>query len=176
MQNLVQSLRLMILISAVTASIGVSADPVAKINLRFKAVLTDRSCEVSTDSKNINVNLNSWVVQDFPQAGNRTTPVPFSIQLAHCNAANVSITFKGQSAQSDASLLALSAQSTANNVAIEILDKSKKRITLGQPSPVENVTGQENPRLNFFANYISTANNIGAGSANATANFELNYD
>lgn len=108
--------------------------------------------------------------------GDRTRSIPFSITLVNCRAENVSITFKGQANKADSSLLALDESSTARNIAIELIDNNNKRLAIGQSSGNVKVSGIENPILHFFANYIATSSAITAGSANATANFVLNYD
>lgn len=176
MNKITQQLRCISLIGIVCTTQWARADVVAEVNLQFKATLINRSCEVAAGSKNFNVNLKNWVIQNFQKAGDRTQAIPFSIQLANCSAAAVSITFKGEASAVDSTLLALDPQSTATNVAIEILDDTQARINLDHASPVKNVLGQQNPLLNFYANYIVTGTGIRAGSANAAVNFVLNYE
>lgn len=163
------------ILSSLIISASVHADPVAKVNLRLKAMLYESSCEVVSDSSIINVNLGTWATNDFKETGDRTGKIPFSIQLKNCNAKNMSITFNGQADSKNSELLSLNSNSTAKNIAIEILDQVEKRLVIGKASANIDVHDEKMPKLVFYANYIATADEIFAGTANATATFVLNY-
>ncbi|MDQ8934215.1 fimbrial protein [Acinetobacter rudis] len=153
------------------------ADPLVKVNLRFKAMIVDRTCTVSPESQNINVALGTWGTKNMMNVGDQTRPIPFTIRLSDCSAKTVSLSFKGPQDSNNTQLLALSKDSTATNVAIQILDKDRQLLaidTFTQPAVVDSTN--KNIQLNFFANYFATRQNVTAGTANSTANFVLNYD
>ncbi|OTG85261.1 hypothetical protein B9T31_12325 [Acinetobacter sp. ANC 4558] len=152
------------------------ADPVVKVNLRFKAMIIDRSCTVSSESQNINVALGRWGTKNMTDIGDQTRPISFIINLSDCSATNVSLSFKGQKDLSNPQLLALSNESTAGNVAIQILDQDRKLLPLETSTRPIIVGSSKNLQLSFFANYIATRKNVTAGTADSIANFVLNYD
>lgn len=153
----------------------VQALELATANLTFKSNLIQRSCEVSDESSHLTVELKKWSTRELYQSGDKTQPIPFTIQLKNCLANNLSVTFQGQGDATDSTLLALDQNAGASNVAIEILDENTQRISLSVPVKYEN-NDDSNLQLNYAARYISTATRVGAGSANATANFILSYD
>jgi minor fimbrial subunit len=75
----------------------------------------------------------------------------------------------------DGELLALNETSRASNVAIEIRDRDKTRLPLRQASQEVSVDAEGNAVLQFYANYIATANNPQPGRADADATFVINY-
>jgi len=169
------SIKLFIISCTLCTSV-LHADPLVKINLRFKAMIVDRTCTVAPESQNINVALGTWGTKNMMNVGDKTRSIPFVIHLSDCSAKNVSVSFKGIPDKNDAQLLALSDDSTATNIAIQILDQNRQLLpieTFTKPIAVDN---NKNLQLNFFAHYITTGKNVTAGTANATANFVLNYD
>lgn len=165
-----------LVISGIFYSTPLFADPVVRINLTLKATIFEQTCVVSPGSEDITVALGTWMTRGMSNVAMRTQSIPFSIQLAGCTSDTVAISFIGESDPTNVKYLRLSASSTAKNVAIEILDKDKKTLPLGTYSSIQNDTGSENIKLDFFANYISTGEKVIAGKANATANFLLEYD
>lgn len=162
------------LISTTTAT--VFADPVVTINLRLKAELVDQSCTVASESQNINVALGTWATNNMLNVGDRTRATPFSIHLFDCKANSVAVSFIGPTDPSNTNYLALNNTATAGNVAIEILDKDRQLLPMGSFSTPENTTNKDSVQLDFFANYISTRGKVTAGTADAVANFVLNYN
>ncbi len=158
-----------------STTVTVFADQVAVINLRLKAEIIDQSCTVASDSQNINVPLGKWLTTSLVNVGDRTTSIPFSIQILDCKAQAVSVSFVGPTDQTNTNYLALNNTATAGNVAIEILDKDRQILPMGSFSTPENSGNSDSLELNFFANYISTRGQVTAGNADATANFVLSY-
>ena len=151
------------------------AAELASTNLTFKSNLTQRSCELTDESQSFVVDLKTWSTRDLYKIGDKTQSIPFAIQFKNCVAQHISVTFMGQGDTSDVTLLALDKNSDASNVAIEILDHESQRIDLTVPKKYDN-DNNPNLRLNFAARYISTGNTVIAGTANATANFVVEYD
>lgn len=152
------------------------ADPLVKINLRFKALIVDRTCTVAPESKSIDVALGTWGTKNMINIGDQTRPIPFSIRLLDCTAKNVSVSFNGPKYATNPQLLALTNDSTAKNVAIQILNKDRILLPIGTFTNPTNINNTKDFRLNFFANYVAINKNVTAGRANSTANFILNYD
>jgi type 1 fimbria pilin len=153
-----------------------NADPLVKINLRFKALIVDRTCTVAPESKSIDVALGTWGTKNIINIGDQTRPIPFSIRLLDCTAKNVSVSFDGPKYATNPQFLALSNESTAKNVAIQILNKDRLQLPMETLTSPVNINNSKNLELIFFANYIAIGKNVSAGSANSTANFILNYD
>lgn len=166
----------LLIVGCVLCAPVLHADPLVKINLRFKAMIVDRTCTVSPESQNINVALGTWGTKNMVNVGDQTRPIPFSIRLTDCSAKNVSLSFKGLQDTTNPQFLALSDDSTATNVAIQILDKDRQLLPIETFTKPVAVDTNKNLQLNFFANYFATRKNVTAGTANSTANFVLNYD
>ncbi|GAB3042035.1 fimbria assembly protein [Acinetobacter apis] len=152
------------------------ADPLVKVNLRFKALIIDRTCTVAADSQNINVPLGTWGTKNMLNVGDQTRMIPFTIRLLDCTAKNVSLAFRGSQNTINPNLLALSKDSTASHVAIQILDSNQKLLPLETFTQPQLVNENKSLQMNFFANYIATQEKVTAGTANSTATFVLNYD
>lgn len=134
------------------------------------------SCDIDINDKDKTVELGSWPTRQLQKAGVRSSPVMFAINLTGCPVGKISAVFNGKGDSSDNSLLALSEDSTAKNVAIEIQDKNHKRVPLGQSAPYIQVNANGDARLQFYANYFIPANSPTAGSANSGATFTINYE
>lgn len=152
------------------------ADSVGEINIKFTANIITWTCTVNASSQNIAVNLGNWNSNSYTSSGSTTTPVYFSINLNGCNSNSVSTTFSGTAESSNNNYLALSSDSTAKNVAIEILNSDKTSLPLNSSSNVVAVDSSGNAILGFYAHYITTANRVQPGTANGDATFTINYD
>ncbi|AOA59985.1 hypothetical protein BFG52_11905 [Acinetobacter larvae] len=152
------------------------ADPVVKINLRLKAQIVESPCVVASQSQNMRVNLGTWATKNMKELGDRTRAMPFSIHLLDCNTNSVKVSFAGPKDSTNSNYLALDASSGAKNVAIEILDKNRDLLSMGDYAPVENLKNMKTAKIDFFANYIATRANVTAGKANSSATFVLTFD
>lgn len=152
------------------------ADPLVKINLRFKAIIVNRTCTVAPQSKNLNVVLGTWSTNNMKKIGDQTRPTPFTIRLLDCTAKSVSLSFTGPKNITNPQLLALSNDSTARNIAIQIFDKDRQLLPIETFTLPLNINNSKDLQLNFSANYITTDKSATAGKANSAAIFILNYD
>ncbi|MEC5317762.1 fimbrial protein [Brenneria populi subsp. brevivirga] len=165
------ALLLAALAPAAQADLGLS-------NIQLTVTLLANSCIVSQDSANQTVDLGSWASKQFIGESKSPQPTRFIITLQDCGAAasGVQVTFTGTQDAQDSSLLALSSDSTATNVAVAILDKDRNRIPLGQASEVYTLSANSNSeQLAFYGQYVRTGAAVTPGSANADATFTLNY-
>lgn len=151
------------------------ADALGSVNINFTANIVTWSCTISTSSQDITVNLGSWATNAFSSSGQETTPEPFSIELSDCNNTSVTTTFSGSSDSKNSDYLALASSSTASNVAIEIKNSDKTMLALNTESSAVTVGSSGDATLSFYANYVTTANTVNAGTANADATFIINY-
>ena len=157
-------------------SSGSKADSVGQVNIKFTANIINWSCTVNAASQSVAVNLGHWNSNGYKSAGAKTTPIYFSIGLNSCNSNSVTATFSGTAESTNTEYLALSADSTAKNIAIEILNSDKTLLPLNSASNATSVDSSGNATLGFYANYITTAATVQPGTANADATFTLNYD
>ncbi|MEI9597811.1 fimbrial protein [Moellerella wisconsensis] len=150
------------------------------INLRINATIVLNTCRVSTQSINQTVNLGTWASRQFYAGPTAVTAaVPFAILLEDCGAAakQAKVRFSGIKDSKNNALFALNANSTAYNVAVELLDSKMRRIHPDLHSMPYNLTpNAQHVTLQFYARYMATERPVRAGSANAEATFEMIYD
>jgi minor fimbrial subunit len=147
-----------------------------EINIEMYGNIVDFTCVAEGSDSDKIVKLGTWPTKQLRTTGSRTQPMPFTLKLTGCPPGSASITFSGKVNGSDSGLLALNDGSTANNVAVEILDGDKTRLALQQASQPVTVDAQGNAELSFYANYIATADNPQPGRADADATFMINYN
>ncbi|PRM45549.1 fimbrial protein [Haemophilus influenzae] len=150
-------------------------------------ILSDGTCKIETDSKNRTVTLPTVGKANLRIAGQTAAPVPFSITLKECNAADAkkaNLLFSG-AATGQIYLSNATDNGKATNVGIQIV----KADGTGTPINVDGSqansekaldTGKEQngtviqPRFDYFAHYYA----IGAataGDVEATATFQVQY-
>lgn len=92
----------------------------------------------------------------------------------------ITVQFNGSNTSEDNQLLNLSASSQARGVGIKIQDNLGKILTFGQPtSSIDIRSGINNIEFTAFVTRKAdtlTLNDIGLGTFDATATFELRYD
>lgn len=175
MNKLVTLVTAFALIGLGSISFASKADSIGTSNIKFTVNIITWSCTISTASQNITVNLGTWDSGLFTAAGTTTTPASFSIALNNCNNASVTTSFAGIADQTNSSYLALNSASTAKNVAIELLNSDKSLLALNKESNAVTVNSSGNATMNFYANYVTTASSVQAGTADADATFTINY-
>ncbi|HEJ9097418.1 S-fimbrial protein subunit SfaG precursor [Serratia odorifera] len=161
---------------ALLATLHCRAD-LGVINISITANLVANTCSVSLASQNQTVQMGDWADKQFA-VNPETLAKPFILTLEDCDAGarGVKMTFNGTANGADSSLLALTGAGSAQNVGLAILDKDKNRIPLGKPSgiyPLKAGPGKQN--LQFYGQYVATAQPVKAGLANADATFSLEY-
>lgn len=174
-------MRIGILVAAVAVAFmpvkGVlAASPLGEINIELYGNIIDFTCVAEGNDSDKSVTLGTWPTKQLSTTGSRTQAMPFTLKLTGCPPGAASITFSGKTDPQDPELLALNDASQATNVAVEIRDRDKTRLPLQQASQDVVVDEQGNAVLNFYANYIATANNPQPGRADADATFMINYN
>lgn len=150
-------------------------------------ILSDGTCKIETDSKNRTVTLPTVGKANLRIAGQTAAPVPFSITLKECNAADAikaNLLFSG-AATGQIYLSNATGSGKATNVGIQIVraDGTGTPIKVdGSQANSEKApdTGKEQngtviqPRFDYFAHYYATGAAT-AGDVEATATFQVQY-
>lgn len=182
-----------ILSSLIVASSLVSAFASAATfnggTIEFKGELVNAACAVSTTQKT--VPMGQFRTASFTSVGSVTGPVPFDIELTNCDPsvggtpatgttpavpAKVQVGFTGviDTTAGDAIAIA-SGTNAAKGVALRILDRTNTPVALdGTPGVDTNILNQD-MKIPFQAQYVSTLATPVAGAANATAIFTVTY-
>ena len=151
--------------------------------VHFTGELVNAACAVSTTSTNLTVDLGQYRTGSLATVGNKTTPVPFSIQLVDCDPTvqgTASVAFYGQTDGTNPNLLSVSAGGTnanaAGNVGIEVVDDQSRVLAFagGDFSNAKSLMQGTN-ELKFTARYVATGAAT-PGVANADATFVVHYE
>lgn len=166
----------LIFISGIAFS-AFSAD--VKVHINSSVVM--ESCDVDSDSKNINVNIGDFLSHTFPNIGSVSPKKEFDINLKGCSGAiqGATVTFTGNSDHIDHDLLSLSDASgqggMASGVGVQILERDgTTMLPLGKPSTMQSLQPGNNT-LKFYLRYKSTEATVSEGNASAVMYFDLKY-
>ncbi|MBB1200323.1 fimbriae assembly protein [Enterobacteriaceae bacterium 89] len=174
---MIKTLPQALLVAGIFLSSAAQADsPLGQINIELTGNVVDFSCVAEAGDSDKTVELGRWATKQLRQTGSTTSQVPFTLSLTGCPPGSASIAFSGKPDGSDPSLLGLNASSGASRVAVEIRDSDRSRLPLQQSSREVAVDAQGNVRLQFYANYIATAEDPQPGTADADATFTINYN
>ncbi|WP_297118208.1 fimbrial protein [uncultured Enterobacter sp.] len=145
--------------------------------VKFTGNIVADACAVDTASKDMTVALGDVATTTFSAAGDKASPTKFTINLTDCPSTvkQVAVKFDGTSDSVNTNLLKLDSSMTATNVGIEIADSNGTAIPLHTASSEYAVAADGTAALNFVGRYVSTAASVGAGTANGTSQFTLNY-
>ncbi|MDF7788623.1 fimbrial protein [Pantoea stewartii] len=147
--------------------------------INFTGKIADTACTVDPASANQTVNMGEVAASSFKSAGATASAARFTINLTNCPAAatSASVRFDGPLASGNGNLLALSSGQTATNVGVGIYEQdSNTLIPVGSASAPVKLSSASINALNFIAKYVSTAEKVSAGSANAAATFTVAYN
>lgn len=167
---------LVCLLAAVFSPAAVS--DIGSINLIMKANLVSNACTITPGTMNQTVDLGTWAVKQFQETPRGVPPKQFFIELIDCGhlASGVKVKFSGTVDPVNNTLFKLDAGSTATNIGISILDRNKDVIKPYTETIVYPLRpGGTGISLVFYAQYVATANSVGAGTANSQATFTLEY-
>ena len=134
------------------------------------------TCNISAEDKNKTVDLGNWATKQLNKTGDTSKPVAFSLALTGCPVGTLTTVFTGDGSPADNTLLALTKDSTASGVAIEIQDGEHNRIPLGPPGIQSKTDSEGNAVLGFYADYVVVTDSVSPGSANADATFTVLYE
>jgi len=134
------------------------------------------SCNVS----NVSVNLGTATLAQFKGYALpiSSAPVPFAINATNCPAGmdTVSVSLSPTAGFYNSGIAALTPDSTATGVGIQILDNNGNPVAFNTdyPMPYNGATGG-NVQQNFAARYYQVAQTITSGTANTTLTYTMNY-
>lgn len=164
------------LIAGLLSSQAHADNSLGEVNIELSGNVVDYSCVVEASDSDKSVELGRWPTNQLHNSGSTTSLVPFALRLTGCPPGSASITFTGKGDASDPTLLGLNSSSAASRVAVELRDADRSRLPLQQASREVAVDDRGNARLQFYANYIATADDPQPGSADADATFLINYN
>ncbi|QDC94805.1 fimbrial protein [Vibrio furnissii] len=161
------------------------ADPSAGTGtITFSGAIIDAPCYIAPGSDEQTISLGQ-VNKSLLASGGETADVPFSIKLDGCDLdtiKNVTVTFKGEPA--DTSKKSLAINGTASGAAVALMEFEGDRITLGQPTNNINLVDGSN-ELKFKAKMtgVQIPNGegvelapINVGNFTAVTDFILEYN
>ncbi|MBK5408851.1 type 1 fimbrial major subunit FimA [Pseudomonas sp. TH34] len=176
--NLINSM-----IAASLLSVGVAHADATIVNggtIHFQGEVVNAACAVDTGSADQTVQLGQVRTTALSASGQYSTPVGFNIQLNDCDSgvsSQASVAFTGVTDPTNALALALesSAAGAATNVGVQVLDSAGKPMTFdGATFGKQLALSDGTNTLPFQARYIATGPAT-AGTANANANFKVQY-
>lgn len=142
-------------------------------------MVTDQTCEVSANSKDITVTLPTVGVGSLATAGTTAGRTPFTINLENCKAGDVSAFFE-TGGNVDAASGRLNNTGTAGNVQVQLLSDSSEVIRVlanAAQAPVTTkatVANDGSAALNYYAEYYATGAAT-AGEVATSVQYTINY-
>jgi major type 1 subunit fimbrin (pilin) len=172
----------MILVALATGAVltAVNANA-ADGTVNFTGEIIDQACTVDIGSNNtMTVDLGRVARTAFQNTGDESDSTKFTIKLINCpsTVTSAQVKFDGANDSNNSDLLAItSGSAAAGGVAIKLMTADKSLLGLNQANSYSYplVTTADN-NLDFYAAYKSTAASVSAGTANAVANFTVNYN
>ncbi len=145
--------------------------------VEFSGEIVDASCNITTKSKDVQVDLGKWGANYFTAVGTETTKTPFKIEVDNCPASvtTVAVLFDGQKDALDATLLAVAGGAKGVGIKLYNNSASSAQVALGTVSASVPVASGK-ATVPFFADYVSTEKSVTAGAANGVANFLMVYN
>lgn len=151
-------------------------------SVHFKGEVVNAACAIDAGSIDQTIQLGQVRSSKLATTGSTSSPVGFNIQLDDCDtsvATKASVAFSGTAVNStNPSVLALqsSAAGVANNVGVQILDKTGTPLALdGATFSAATVLIDGTNTIPFQARYYATGAAT-AGTANADASFRVQYE
>lgn len=143
-----------------------------------------QSCNVSSNDLIKNINFPDLNPGDFKSIGSTSIEQSVSVRLENCtgNVNNMSYQFSGEADIDDPSLLKISGKGeTSENIissglAIEILNKNKKKIALNSKVTLDDIITSSTYNLIFYLRYKSTTNNVSSGDASSVVYLDIYYE
>lgn len=166
------------LVSALFMTTSVLASEGETATINFTGKIVQDACTLDSASKSLSVPLGDVSVSALAGgAGKTSQDHAFQIGLENCTtetAKNVTVSFKGDLAGSDANILTTDNVATTN-VGIQILQDGTPLAVDGSAVSKPTTLTDGAVAIPFTAHYVSIGD-AAAGDANGVANFTVNYD
>lgn len=169
-----------IILAASALALGSVAAHAADGTVTINGKVTDQTCKVSAESKNITVTLPTVGVGSLASAGITAGRTPFTINLKDCKAGQVSAFFE-TGGNVDAASGRLNNTGTAGNVQVQLLSDSSVVIPVLANAAQAPVTTKatvakdaDSAALNYYAEYYATGA-AKAGDVATSVQYTINY-
>lgn len=181
--------------SALLAGTAQAANTVSGGTVNFEGRLVNAACALDTSTANQTVQMGQVRTSAFTKKGDKSPAVGFKITLTDCKVGpttnpttptggtraddnTVSIGFSAvqETGLDNASVIALGAGTgTAKGIGLQIVDRSGNPVKLDGTASTKVTLNDDKVEVPFNAYYISTADAVTSGKADATALFTLTY-
>lgn len=135
------------------------------------------ACEV-IGGNYVNINVGDWYTADFTGVGSSTSPLPIDLSL-NCQGElklNAQISAETEPSFPGAIKLQSTEESSAEGVAIQMLDSFGSPLTLNSKFNVTNLANSTVYDLGWSVRYLQILDGVSAGNANAIATLTLTYE
>ena len=156
----------------------------ADVTVNLNGGILTQSCNISSQDLIKNINFPDLNPSDFSQAGATSAEQPVSIFLENCTGKvnNVAYEFSGDADAADSTLLKITGKSVSENtplatgLAIEILDRDKKKVALNTKKALNEIITGATYSLDFYFRYKAVSNNVSSGDASAVVYLDIYYE
>lgn len=169
-----------IILAASALALGSVAAHAADGTVTINGKVTDQTCKVSANSKDITVTLPTVGVGSLATAGTTAGRTPFTINLENCKAGQVSAFFE-TGGNVDAASGRLNNTGNASNVQVQLLSDSSVVIPVLANAAQAPVTTKatvakdaDSAALNYYAEYYATGA-AKAGDVATSVQYTINY-
>lgn len=169
-----------IILAASALALGSVAAHAADGTVTINGKVTDQTCKVSANSKDITVTLPTVGVGSLATAGTTAGRTPFTINLENCKAGDVSAFFE-TGGNVDAASGRLNNTGNASNVQVQLLSDSSVVIPVLANAAQAPVTTKatvakdaDSAALNYYAEYYATGA-AKAGDVATSVQYTINY-
>lgn len=169
-----------IILAASALALGSVAAHAADGTVTINGKVTDQTCKVSANSKDITVTLPTVGVGSLATAGTTAGRTPFTINLENCKAGDVSAFFE-TGGNVDAASGRLNNTGGASNVQVQLLSDSSVVIPVLANAAQAPVTTKatvakdaDSAALNYYAEYYATGAAT-AGNVATSVKYTINY-
>ena len=171
-----------IILAASALALGSVAAHAADGTVTINGMVTDQTCKVSANSKDITVTLPTVGVGSLATAGTTAGRTPFTINLENCKAGDVSAFFEtGGNVDAASGRLNNTDAGGAQNVQVQLLSDSSVAIPVLANAAQAAVTTKatvandgESAALNYYAEYYATGAAT-AGKVATSVQYTINY-
>lgn len=142
----------------------------------FNGELTGSTCQVTANSKNQTVILDTLSINNFQKKNDTSIGKPFNIALSDCQSTdNISVIFHDATyGLTDDGLIAnQTGDDYAKGIAIGVYDTKNNLIKMNEKILTDNNNNTHN--LALVAKYVATADKVEAGLVASTVSFTITY-
>lgn len=146
--------------------------------IEFTGSIISPPCTLDSTKSNIRVPLGVYTTDALAGKGTETTAMDFDIVLTNCSTdkfSAVQTRFNFTPDSSDNQYIAITGDDIASGVAIKLMEQDGSLIKPNSESKAVQLPDGQGLNLSYKASYISTAETVTEGSANANGTFELMY-